>query len=139
LQELRQIVARLLDVNARQPLHLVDITADPSIKESRMFLRSAPNAPGRQQMHAHISLRQRVESTQYLGRDGLQARDNQRDVKRAIQVTGLVQLARCQCIVQVTESEPSGFTILILRSTTPLRRGQRLNLRAQTEDLINFR
>src|ERR1700738_758286 len=138
LEKLREIVARRLNVRVSESDRFVGVAADPGLIQLRVFLRSTLHATWRQQMHTYVTLTECMQPVEYLGRDRLQARNDQRYVECAIQISGLVQFSGSQRIVQIPEGEPRGIMVLRLRTARAFRHGRWLDLRAQPEDLINL-
>ena len=56
LQELREVIARRLDMRVSEPDRFVGVAADPRLEQSRMFLRRAFDATRRQQVHPYVTL-----------------------------------------------------------------------------------
>ena len=88
---MREIIARRFNVLVSEPDRFVSVAADPSLKQPGVLLGSSFHTTRRQQMHTYVTLRECVKSIEYFCGNRLKARHNQRDVKRAIQISGFIQ------------------------------------------------
>jgi hypothetical protein len=103
-----------------------------------VFSRGAFDAAFGPKMRLHVSLRERVQTSQDLGRDGLQMRYDERQMESAVQLARGDEVFGGERCIQVTEGFSCGLTVSGGGKLRAFTDGSGFDLQAQPKYLVKL-